>query len=143
MAPVLSMLLACMIVAQDFGVSEAGVLKEFTFNRGAHLRMFWLRHTYGELVVARSYEVVARLYMLHHTLFADKSGVYIDAWYVFLFSSLDITSWAWRCAALTILYTVLGVATIFETRQPAGYLSMLLVRYHLLFVVDLLFNCWK
>ena len=55
-----SMLLACMIVAQDFGVSEVDVQKEFTFNRGTHLRMSWLWQTYDELVVARSYEVVER-----------------------------------------------------------------------------------
>lgn len=64
-------------------MSEEDVQKEFSFNRGVHVRMSWLRTTYYELVAARSYEVVAGIYMLHLvacTLFTDKSGVYIDAW---------------------------------------------------------------
>lgn len=106
--------------------------------------MSWLRKTYDELVEVGSYEVVARVYMLHLiacTLFVDKSGVYIDARYVGLLSSLDVTSWVWGCATLTILYTTLGVATIFETRQLTSYLRLLKVSSKLLFIVDLLFNC--
>ncbi|XP_050884844.1 uncharacterized protein LOC127087970 [Lathyrus oleraceus] len=55
---------------------------------------------------------------------ADKSSVYIDARYVWLFS-LDVTSWAWGCAALTIMYTSLRVTTTFDTRHLTGYLSLL------------------
>lgn len=94
-AHVLSISLACMTVARDLGVSEAAVQKEFGINRGAHIRMSWLRKTYKELVAAGSYEAVVREYMLHLgacTLFVDKSGVYIDAWYMCLFSSLEVTS---------------------------------------------------
>ena len=70
-----------MTATQDLGVFEEVVQKDFSFNRGTHLYMSWLQNTYVELVAAGSYEVVARVYMLHLitcTLFADNSGVYID-----------------------------------------------------------------
>lgn len=90
---VLSMPVVCMTVARHLGVSEADVKKEFDINMDTHLRMYWLRKTYDELVAVGSYEVAARMYMLHLvtcTLFADKSGVYVDTRYVF--SSLEVTS---------------------------------------------------
>lgn len=84
------------------------------------------------------YETATRVYMLYPvacTLFANKSHVYIHVMYMWLFSSLDDISWTWGCVVLTILYTSLGVATVFETRQLAGYLSLLQVYLKLLFVV--------
>lgn len=120
--------------------------KEFGINMHTHIHMSWLLKTYDELVAARSYEVVAKVYLLHLiacTLFADKSGVYIDSRYICLFSSLDVTSWAWDCAILTIWYITLAVATIFETKQLTGYLSLLQVSLKLLFVLDFLFNCYE
>lgn len=143
---VLSMPLAYMTAARDLRVSEADVQKEFGINRDVHLHMSWLWKTYDELVAVESYEVAARVYMLHLiscTLFANKLDVYIDVWYVCLFNSLEVTNWAWRCAALSILYITLGVATIFETRYLTGYLSLLQVYLNLLFVVDFFFNCYK
>lgn len=73
------------------------------------------------------YVVADKVYMLHLvacTLFAEKSHVYIDARYMWLFISLDDTNWEWGCAALTILYSALRVVTVFKTRQLAGYLSL-------------------
>ena len=67
----------------------------FGVNRGAHHRMSWLQNTYDELIVIGSYEVVARAYMLYIvacTIFADKSGVYIDAQHVCLFGRLEVAS---------------------------------------------------
>lgn len=92
---VISQSLACLTVARDLGVSKEVVLKEFDFNMGVHLRMSWLWDMYEELVAAYRYEVVSRVYMLHLvacTLFIYKSGVYINARYMWLFSSLDVTS---------------------------------------------------
>lgn len=86
--------------------------------------MAWLRKTYDEFVGVGSYEDVTRAYMLHIitcTLFVDKSDVYINARYMCLFSRLEDTSWAWTCAALTLLYTTLGVVIVFETKQLADY----------------------
>lgn len=146
MAPVISLSLACFTVVRDLGVSKEAMVEEFDFNRGTHLRMSWLRDRYEELVTAQMYEVVVRVYILHLvvcTLFVDKSGVYIEVRYMWMFSSLDDTNWVWRCAALTILYLTLGVATIFETRQLAGYLSLLKVYLKLLFVILFLFNCYE
>lgn len=143
---VISMSLACMAAARDLGVSEPVVKNEFDINRGVHLHMYWFRNTHDKLVATGSYEVVAMVYMLHLvacTLFVDKSGVYFDARYMCLFNSLEVTSWAWGCDALTILYTTLEVMIIFETRQPASYLSLLQVYLKLLFVVDFLFNYYE
>lgn len=63
------------------------------------------------------------LHLVTCTLFADKSHVYIDAQYLWLFSRLEHISWTWRCGALIIIYASLGVATAFQTKQLAGYLS--------------------
>lgn len=82
---VISLLLACLTVVRDFGVSKEVVLEEFDFNRCAHLRMSSLQDRHKELVSVQMYEVASRVYMLHIvacTLFADKSSVYIDAWYM-------------------------------------------------------------
>lgn len=114
--PVLSQSLTCITTARDLGVFEGVVHKEFTFNRGVHLRIFWLRKTYNEVVAVGSYEVAARMYMLYLiacNLFADRSSFYIDTLHVCLFSSLEVTNWAWGCIVLTIMYTTLGVMTIF------------------------------
>lgn len=116
---VVSMSLACQIVARDFRVSDVAVQEDFGVNKGAHLCMSWLQKMYNELVVDESYEVAARAYMLHIitcTLFADKSDVYIDAQYVCLFSRLEETSWARGGVALPLLYTTLRVTTVFETK---------------------------
>lgn len=92
---VISLSLACLTVALDLGVSKEVVLEEFGFNQGAHIRMSWLQDRYEELVAAHSYEVINRMYLLHlvaRTLFMDKSDVYIDVRYVWLFCSLYVTS---------------------------------------------------
>lgn len=82
MAHVTSSSLAYLTVVRDLGVFEEVVLKEFDFNRGAHLRKSWLQNRYKEFVVAQMYEASARVYILHLvacTLFAGVSGIYIDA----------------------------------------------------------------
>lgn len=44
---------------------------------------------------------------------------------------------------LTIMYTTLKVATVFETWQLAGYLSLLHIYLKLLFLIDFLFNFYE
>lgn len=86
-----------MVVVVDLRVTEEVVLEEFDFNRGVHLRMSWLWDRYDDLMVAQMYEVVVMVYMLHLVtcnLSVNKSHVNIDAQYMWLFSSLDDTSWA-------------------------------------------------
>ncbi|XP_058775965.1 protein MAIN-LIKE 1-like [Vicia villosa] len=81
-----------------------------------------------ELVDAGRYQAAARAYMLNLvtcTLFADKSGVYMDVCYLSLFSALDTPCWAWGVAALTMLYSALDAASRIDTRQLAGYPSLL------------------
>ncbi|XP_058734196.1 protein MAIN-LIKE 1-like [Vicia villosa] len=107
-------------------VDEVGVLREFGETRGFQLRMSWLSTTYQVLVDAERYQVAARAYMLHLvacTLFADKSGVYIDVRYISLFNALDTPCWAWGVATLTMLYTTLDDASRPYTRQLAGYIQ--------------------
>lgn len=73
------------IAAWYLGVCEDVVLKDFDFNRGAHLRMSCLWDRYEELVATLRYEVAHRVYMPHLVvciIFADKSGVYINARYM-------------------------------------------------------------
>lgn len=62
---------------------------------GVDFRLSWLRDRYAELVVQSMYEVAARVYMLHlvrYTNLMDKSHVYIDARYMWLFSNLNHVS---------------------------------------------------
>ncbi|XP_058784041.1 protein MAIN-LIKE 1-like [Vicia villosa] len=109
-------------------VDEVEVLSEFGETQGFHLRMSWLRRIYEELVDAGRYQDAARAYMLHLgacTLFANKSGVYIDVCYLSLFSTLNTPCWAWEVAALMMLYMTLDVASRLDTGQLAGYLSLL------------------
>ncbi|XP_058733211.1 protein MAIN-LIKE 1-like [Vicia villosa] len=115
------------MVMDALEVDELVVLKEFGDTRGFNLRISWLRRVYQELVEGR-YQAAARAYMLHLvacTLFADKSGVYLDFWYLTFFNDLDTPCWAWGVAALTMLYTRLDAASRPDTRQLAGYLSLL------------------
>ncbi|XP_058787682.1 protein MAIN-LIKE 1-like [Vicia villosa] len=119
---------AVQMVRDVLEVDEMGVLKEFGHTRGFHHRMSWLRKVYQQLVDAGRYEAVARAYMLHLvacTLFADKSAYHIDVLYLTLFSNLDTPCWAWGVAAMMMLYTALGAASSPDTRQLAGYLSLL------------------
>ncbi|XP_058783517.1 uncharacterized protein LOC131658212 [Vicia villosa] len=82
-------------------VKEGVVHEEFSFTRGLHLRMSWLRDRY------------------------DKSSVYIDVCYTWLFSSLDTPNWDWGVAVFTMLYTTLGIASQPDFKQLTGYLSLL------------------
>ncbi|XP_058733748.1 protein MAIN-LIKE 2-like [Vicia villosa] len=110
------------LVMEDLEVTQETVYDEFSYNRGLHLRMSWLMDSYHEYVAAQRYQAAARAYMLHImtcSLFADKSGNYIDVWYLCLFSSLDTPTWAWGVADLTMLYTALDIATQLETKQLA------------------------
>ncbi|XP_058783253.1 protein MAIN-LIKE 1-like [Vicia villosa] len=116
------------MVMDALEVDELAVLKEFGDTQDFHLRMSWLRKVYQQLVDVERYQDAARAYMLHLvacTLFADESGVYIDVCYLTLFSDLETPCWAWGVTALTMLYTALDAASRPDTRQLAGYLSLL------------------
>lgn len=47
------------------------------------------------------------------TILENKSHIYVDVEYMWLFNILEHCSWELGCAALTILYSSLGEATIF------------------------------
>lgn len=73
------------------------------------------------------YEANARVYLLQlveYTILADKSHVYIDVRYTWMFSNLDHVSWAWGCGILIMLYSVLGEANVFEMRQLSSYMRL-------------------
>lgn len=68
-------------------------------------------------LLRRTYEATSCVYMLHlvaWTIFVDKSHIYIDAQYMWLFSNLDHASWAWGCTVLIAIYAVLRGATTFD-----------------------------
>ncbi|XP_058754186.1 protein MAIN-LIKE 2-like [Vicia villosa] len=116
-----------LIFVEYLRVIVESVIKVFIFMRGAHFLLSWLRDRYGELVGHGMFEEAFRVYMLHLvgcTFLADKSHVYINAKYMWLFNRLEHCSWACGCAALTILYGALGEATVFETRQLVDYMSL-------------------
>lgn len=95
--PHISQELAHMGVVHGLGVTHAHVIYEFRFNIGAHFRLSYLRDRYVDIVHQGMYEASARVYMLHLvgcTILADKSHVYINMKYMWLFSFLEHCSWA-------------------------------------------------
>ncbi|CAL5205364.1 unnamed protein product [Lathyrus oleraceus] len=90
--------LACIAAVWNLRVVKVVGLNKFKECRGANFHMSWLCDRYIELVEALMNEASRRVYMLHLAtciLLADKSHVYIDVLYMWLFSSLDHTIWAW------------------------------------------------
>lgn len=73
------------------------MIDDFKFMRGAHVRLSLLRDRYEDLVHRGMYEAAVRVYMLYLigcTILADKSHVYIDAKYTWMFNNLKHYSWA-------------------------------------------------
>ena len=73
--------------------------------------------------------MAARAYLLHLvgcTIFADKSATSVSVSYLGLFVDLrHIGGYSWAAAALTHMYEQLGDGSYANTRQLAGYITLL------------------
>ena len=109
----------------DRGVAAA----ETRHCRGGHVRLSWLREMYEDTCSRRQWTVAARAYLLHLvgcTIFADKSATSVSVSYLGLFVDLRHTGgYSWAAAALTHMYEQLGDGSYANTRQLAGYVTLL------------------
>ncbi|XP_068485233.1 protein MAIN-LIKE 1-like [Phaseolus vulgaris] len=84
---------------------------------------------YEDACSRRQWTVAARAYLLHLvgcTIFADKSATSVSVSYLGLFVDLRHTGgYSWAAAALTHMYEQLGDGSYANTRQLAGYVTLL------------------
>ncbi|XP_068485021.1 protein MAIN-LIKE 2-like [Phaseolus vulgaris] len=97
--------------------------------QGGHVRLSWLREMYEDACSRRQWTVAARAYLLYLvgcTIFANKSATSVSVSYLGLFVDLRHTGgYSWAAAALTHLYEQLGDGSYANTRQLAGYVTLL------------------
>ena len=124
--------LAMDVLVELLGVRPSEALAETIATRGAHVRFSWLRDVYDVKLGQQQYDRAARAFLLNLvgcTIFADKSATYVDVVYLELFRDLAaVGTYAWGAAALAFLYEQLGDASQHQTKQLAGYTTLLQVR---------------
>ncbi|KAJ1387865.1 Aminotransferase-like, plant mobile domain [Sesbania bispinosa] len=122
---------ANMMLVNLLRVSHQYAFAETEVTRGAYVRLRWLRDLYENCVQQGNLDVPARAYLLHLvgcTIFADKSATLVQVGYLELFRDLDMVgTFAWGAAALAFLYENLKDASFYNTRQIAGYMTLLQV----------------
>ncbi|KAJ1376305.1 Phosphatidylinositol-specific phospholipase C, X domain [Sesbania bispinosa] len=120
---------ANMMLVSLLRVSHASAYVETEATRGAYVRLGWLRDLYANSVQQGNLDVATRAYLLHLvgcTIFADKSDTLARVSYLDLFKDLHMVgTFAWGAAALAFLYENLKDASFHNTRQIAGYLTLL------------------
>ncbi|KAJ1433007.1 Aminotransferase-like, plant mobile domain [Sesbania bispinosa] len=110
-------------------VSHAEAATETEITKGAYVRLSWLRDVYKSNIESQNLNAAARAYLLHLvgcTIFADKSATAVRVAYLELFRDLrTVGKIAWGAAALAYLYEQLKDASCHNTRQLAGYTTLL------------------
>ncbi|XP_068475266.1 protein MAINTENANCE OF MERISTEMS-like [Phaseolus vulgaris] len=118
------------LLVESLRVDRALASEETRHCRGAHVRLSWLRDVYGDACSRRQWTVAARAYLLHLvgcTIFADKSVTSVSVFYLGFFVDLRLTGgYSWAAAALTHMYEQLGDRSYANTKQLAGYATLLL-----------------
>ncbi|KAJ1393022.1 Phosphatidylinositol-specific phospholipase C, X domain [Sesbania bispinosa] len=120
---------ANMMLVSLLRVSHVVAFVETEITRGAYVRLGWLRDLYAHSVQQGNLDVATRAYLLHLvgcTIFADKSATLVWVSYLELFRDLHMVgTFAWGASALAFLYENLKDASFHNTRQIAGYLTLL------------------
>ncbi|KAJ1401139.1 Aminotransferase-like, plant mobile domain [Sesbania bispinosa] len=110
-------------------VSLVDAITETEITRGVYARLSWLRDVYNSNILSQNLNAAARAYLLHLvgcTIFADKSATVVRVTYLELFRDLrTMGNIAWGAAALAYLYEQLKDASCHNTRQLAGYTTLL------------------
>ncbi|KAJ1440386.1 Aminotransferase-like, plant mobile domain [Sesbania bispinosa] len=110
-------------------VSPADAISETEITRGAYVRLSWLRDVYKSNIESQNLNAAARAYLLHLvgcTIFADKSATAVRVTYLELFGDLrTVGKIAWGAVALAYLYEQLNDSSCHNTRQLAGYTTLL------------------
>ncbi|KAJ1435828.1 Aminotransferase-like, plant mobile domain [Sesbania bispinosa] len=136
--PVIGRLLSLPALGKDEGkqllvsalkVSHEDAFIETEITRGAYARLSWLRDVYNSNLQQRNLNAAASVYLLHLvgcTIFADKSATAVRVTYLELFRDLSLVgNIAWGAATLAYLYEQLKDASCHNTRQLAGYPTLL------------------
>jgi len=117
------------LLVESLCVDRGAAAAETRHCRGGHVRLSWLREIYEGACNKRQWTVAARAYLLHLvgcTIFADKSATSVSVCYMGLFIDLRHTGrYSWAAAALTHMYEQLGEASYANTKQLAGYATLL------------------
>ncbi|XP_068478444.1 protein MAIN-LIKE 1-like isoform X1 [Phaseolus vulgaris] len=117
------------LLVEALRVDRALASEETRHCRGAHVRLSWLREVYQDACSRRQWTVAARAYLLHLvgcTIFADKSATSVSVFYLGFFVDLRLTGgYSWAAAALTHMYEQLGDCSYANTKQLAGYATLL------------------
>ena len=80
------------MLVELLGTSETNSNEELRRNKGAQVRLAWLREVYEQCCIDQSWECAARAYLLHLlgcTIFANKSATWVSVCYLALFRDLD------------------------------------------------------
>ena len=121
--------LAIDLLVQALRVDRGDASEETRYCRGAHVHLSWLRDVYEDACSRRQWTVAARAYLLHLvgcTIFADKSVTSVTVFYLGFFIDLRLTmGYSWARAALTHMYEQLGDCSYANTKQLAGYATLL------------------
>ncbi|KAJ1396735.1 Aminotransferase-like, plant mobile domain [Sesbania bispinosa] len=111
------------------GVSYSDATAKTDYTRGPNFRLSWLRSVYENQLEQDHLRYAARAYLLNLvgcTIFADKSVTLVRVHYLELFRGLaSVGQIAWGAVALTYLYEQLNEANLHQTRQLAGYSTLL------------------
>jgi hypothetical protein len=122
---------AIAIVMQLLSVSYHIASLEYSQNRGPYLRLSWLRELYKEKCADQEWEPAARAFLLHLvgcTIFANKSQSLIDIKFLEMFRDLsNCGNWSWGASALAVLYENLNDASMHQTKQIGGYMTLIQV----------------
>ncbi|KAJ1387165.1 Aminotransferase-like, plant mobile domain [Sesbania bispinosa] len=120
--PALSREDAKQLLVSALKVSHAETI-ETKITRGAYVRLSWLRDVYKSNIESQNLNAAARAYLLHLvgcTIFV------VRVTYLELFRDLrTVGKIAWGAAALAYLYEQLKDASCHNTRQLAGYTTLL------------------
>lgn len=120
---------AIAIVMQLLSVSYHIASLEYSQNRGPYLRLSWLRELYKEKCADQEWEPAARAFLLHLvgcTIFANKSQSLIDIKFIEMFRDLsNCGNWSWGASALAVLYENLNDASMHQTKQIGGYMTLI------------------
>jgi hypothetical protein len=122
---------ATALAVELLGVTYGQAQMETRKQRGGYYSQEWLHSVYETQIMRGRSDCAARAYLLllvGCTIFADKSFTRVDAKYLPLFRVLGTCSrFCWGVAALVTLYDSLGDASMYVTKQLAGYPSLLQV----------------
>jgi len=117
------------LLVQALRVDHGDASEETRYCRGAHVRLSWLRDVYEDACSRKQWTMAARAYLLHLvgcTKFADKSVTSVNVFYLGFFVDMRLTEgYSWAGAALTHMYEQLGDCSYANTKQLAGYATLL------------------